>query len=676
MARGFRNQYPDALRRRVVLDYIEKNSRAPSREQIFELMQEGFSSYPRLNDVGFSSLDISTSLFKEHSSVQKENKNQHAFRDDLVVINNKITEMTGLLEDGYRAFLSTADRCMKLGTAINTRISNLRLLSGKLDIFVHGFEEVFDTNEFIDLEKSTVQVNPGYVTLGRNKFVKEDISDARIDLGIRSAKGILSRDSNVSVTNLLNDNGVRWKHTVFTQNRIGRMSVTINIDFNTGEEGRYVGDIRLTGSPLETNSPQFVTVYYSLDGTTFTVAEPVERRFLSGENVISIGMKGVQKVQIVLSKKAADLDIDTSFQYVFTLDNIDILSGNYTVENKSTLYAGPYYVTDDTGNPINFSYATLAHGTCCIVPDKTSVSFFLSKDNENWIPASFTEESLSVIQFAISNPVGTYAFLDDTVVANTLTTNTNLLGRHEVEIEYGKEAVCNVYIPYEYSDKFVLQNTYVKRNVPEGSSKLYGVAAGWFLDKETMQYKTAVQVDALEGAVLNLGSTSAYIDGKLVTGMVTLPKGYHDFSTSYTNWDDIPVGIGTASKLEEADPSYPFNHKLLIEGYNYPLGFSGDRVYGGLSSNFGALLQYVTPERFAGPEFDGDLSIYTVEDYNGSLFFKVKIDPSDASWVDERVQVEYMLRTDDTNTLYAKAILTTRDSAITPNINRFQVRVV
>ena len=40
-----------------------------------------------------SSLDISTSLFKEHSSVQKENKNQHAFRDDLVVINNKITEI-------------------------------------------------------------------------------------------------------------------------------------------------------------------------------------------------------------------------------------------------------------------------------------------------------------------------------------------------------------------------------------------------------------------------------------------------------------------------------------------------------------------------------------------------------------------------------------------------------
>jgi hypothetical protein len=300
----------------------------------------------------------------------------------------------------------------------------------------------------------------------------------------------------------------------------------------------------------------------------------------------------------------------------------------------------------------------------------------LSKDNENWVPASFTDKSLSVVQFAISNPVGTYALVNEDIGRDLLTTDTTILGRHQVDIEYGKEAVCNIHIPSEYADKFVLQNTFVKRNVPGNKDKLYGIAAGWFLDKETMQYNTAVYVDPLEGTTLNLGSTSAYIDDKLVTGLVTLSKGYHKFSTSYTNWHDVPTGISTAFELEEKDPSYPFNHKLLVEGYPYPLYFQGDKVYGGLGNNFGALLQYVTPERFAGPEFDGDLLIYTVEDYNGSLFFKVKIDPSDSSWIDELIRIEYMLRTDDKNSLYVKAILSTQDTAITPNINSFQVRVV
>ena len=61
---------------------------------------------------------------------------------------------------------------------------------------------------------------------------------------------------------------------------------------------------------------------------------------------------------------------------------------------------------------------------------------------------------------------------------------------------------------------------------------------------------------------------------------------------------------------------------------------------------------------------------------NKNLFFKLKIDPSDSSWVDEKVEVRYMLRLEETNTLYVKAILKTRDTSITPNINKIQVRVV
>ena len=53
----------------------------------------------------------------------------------------------------------------------------------------------------------------------------------------------------------------------------------------------------------------------------------------------------------------------------------------------------------------------------------------------------------------------------------------------------------------------------------------------------------------------------------------------------------------------------------------------------------------------------GNLDIYTIENYNGNLYFKVKIDSSDSSYSNEFVEPEYMIRTEDTNTLYIKALL-------------------
>ena len=135
--------------------------------------------------------------------------------------------------------------------------------------------------------------------------------------------------------------------------------------------------------------------------------------------------------------------------------------------------------------------------------------------------------------------------------------------------------------------------------------------------------------------------------------------------------------MNSVQELKDSDPLYPYNHKLIIEGYNYLSNFTGDRIYNGLGSEyFGSLLKYVTPERFNDSSSDRDLNIYTIEENNGNIFFKIKTDENDASWKDEKVEVRYMLRLENTNTLYVKALLRTRDTSITPNINKIQVRVI
>jgi hypothetical protein len=463
-----------------------------------------------------------------------------------------------------------------------------------------------------------------------------------------------------------------WEYHVTTGHATGTVDVFLNIDLKE-DSGTYVGDIRLTGNSIDSNSITKMTVYYSLDGTTFHSVKPGRVEFGSGENQISVGMDGVRKLQILFTKTAADHnDHDGRYRYIFSLDSLEIFNDKYDIDKRSVLIAGPYTITDEMGEPVNFTMATLGTDTCCTIPRRSSVSFFLSKDKTVWFPASYTGDSLSVVYFNTSNPVGTYAYLEPSINSDGLVGDAP----PNLDLEHGKDLLCNLYISEDYSQDFVLRNTVVKRNTPQSNLNLYGLSSGWFVDPKTLEYRCSFYVADIEGRFLNFGNTSAYLNGGQVTGTIHIPQGYHSFSTSHTSWHDVPAGATSHTQLEQSDPSYPFNHKLMIEGYDYPGTFQGARVYEGVDEYFGSLLQYVSPEEFAEDDNDGNLDIYTVESYEGRLYFKVKLDPSDGSWVSERIKIDYMLRTEDTSDLYLKAIISTRDTSVTPNINSVSVRVV
>jgi len=643
------------------------------------MLREAKAKYPNLNVRGYSSRDIKLPDFQEPSSSEKENERRAAIAEDYNAVNEKITQMITLLEDSYRGFICTTNRCTKLNKAIDARLDNLLLLSGRSDVFVYGVEETFDTSEFINMSDSSVHVHPGYCTLSRLNFEKSNLKNVKFKIDNFALRGITGSRNSASPKHLLENDGVMWRHKVFSRYEKNQVTCNIILDLNVSE-GTYVGDVKITGNPVEINSKTYATLHYSLDGSSFVRLDPPNRRFQKGENLFSIGKENVKKIKISLVKRTADYERpDGTYSFDFSLDSIELVTGQYSISKESTLYAGPYYIEDDLGKPVNFSMGTLDHGTCCIIPEKTSINFYLSKDNKTWYPASFTDGSNSVVQFYNSNPSGTWSLLDPQVASSkSLVTDPNKISKYDINYRFGSEALLNLFIPSEYSEHFVMQNCFVKRNPKStGTGNIYGAPSGWFVDRENLQYKTTIYIEAFEGAVLDLGHTSAFLNDKLVTGKVNLPRGYHNFKTSFTNWSDVPSDLPDVQALRENDKNYPFNHKLMIEGYEYKKFFSGEKVYNGLNAkNFAALLDYVTPERFNSPEFKQDLSIYTIEEYNNNLFFKVKIDPSDSSWTEEEIEVKYMLRLDQVNTLYVKAILKTADTAITPNINSFRVRVV
>jgi hypothetical protein len=674
MPRKFEERYQRTLRKRLVKKYVKENKRSPSRAQVNELMQRGALQYPNLDSVGFSSVDLidREPRFMSESSAEDENVFRDSAYDDLVSINGKIEDLAELIEVGQRSFKATSARVKKLLRKIDRRLNNLLILSGRTDVFVYGVEESFDTHDAVDMELTDASVEAGYVTIGRSGYTKVDLTDAMLSVKPNSDKGIVGTANISGLASLKEIDGDIWEYQVVTNYPTGRVSIAIDIDFRD-PKGQYVGDIRLTGNSIDSNSLTEMTVRYSIDGKTYRLAPVGTVEFGTGENQISLGVDKVQKLRIILTKNAADhKDSNSRYRYMFAADALEIFTDKYDTTKDSTLILGPYKVLDESGYPVNFTMATLGSDTCCILPRKTSVSFFLSKDKTNWFPASFNEESLSVVYFNTSNPVGTYAYINSTENADALFDEppTN------VDLSIGKELICNLYISEDYSDSFILRNTYVKRNLPQDGLSLYGVSSGWFFDGNQQQYTCGFKVEDIQGRFLDFGNTSAYIDGRLVTGKVHVSEGYHSFATSHSNWHDIPEGITNHTDLEEQDPVYPFNHKLIIEGYKYPSNFAGARVYEGVDEYFGSLLEYVSPEEFEEEENDGNLHIYTVESYDGRLYFKVKADSADGSWALERTKVEYMLRTEDTSDLYIKAVINTKDETVTPNIHSVNVRVV
>lgn len=660
-------QYTDTLKRRVVQQYITENGRSPSSEKLRELMQVETDRRAGLDIVGFSSLDITKPGLGEGSSASDERTIRTAISDDYTTIEKRIDSLSETLEDAFRANKNTSNRIAHMLGAVESRLNNLLLLKGKADPFTYGIEEVFDTQNFVDFKTTTATVEGKVAGLRRSNRTLVSLADAKLSFSSIGKAGVISASATTPISTLKEADGKFWEYHVLSPSAVGRVNCIIDIGLKAPV---FLSDIKIVGSSIGTNSQTKVNVFYSVDGKAYASAGIKDSVLNTGETTFGIGIDQVQKVRILLSKDASDEKDGTAYLYLFSLDSIELYSDTYTASKESVLYLGPYPVYDELGNPVNFSMATIQNSTCCELPEGTQIGFFLSKDNESWKPASCSGSIPSIVSFSNLNPAGSMSYLDSSLSENSLTTSI----LPDMDIEFGKEVYSNLYIASDYADGVVLQNILFKRNLPSDYD-LYGTKSGWFYNKDAGTYSCHFYIGSHEGRYFELGNTSAKIDGRIVTGSVYVQAGYHSFQTNRTNWLNITNELTTLDDLKAEDVLYPYNHKLLIEGYSYSDHFSGEKIYNGADSHFGVLCSYVSPERFYA-EHDGDLTVYTIEYFDDHLFFKVKTDPGDLSWKNEEVEIEYMLRSGSSNELYIKAILTTSDVKRSPKIHSIRVRVL
>jgi hypothetical protein len=661
--------YQLALQERAVRAFVRTYNRAPTKAELSIAVTELEKQMPLVSNLGFFGYDSERPWFGEQISAEDENTNRLALMDDLKAIDKRLSESAKALEDVYRGFNGTVARLDKRLRAIESKVDSLLLANSSVDVFVNGFEESFDTADHVNWNETTASIEAGSVTLPRNGLSSIDLSTARINVSAVTEGTLLSYIASQPVSVLKELDGRSYDLIVYTKESNVRVSAVVEVKF---DGPTAVKRIQLASLPIEGSKRAVATLFYSLDGSNFIPAEPVER-LVRADMHWDVNLDNVVSVQIRVAKDAADTRVSGVNQWatLFHFDCVKVLTDGYRI-NEAWVFAGPYDIADANGESVYYTKATL--GCCVVEPEGTKINWFLSADGASWTAVSPEKASLSIMNVGQSLPGDTAAFLDP--VANAGSLQVQVLDLPT--LDYESEAVVNTYIESAYVNAVPLRQLKVHRNLPTGLS-VRGFASGIMYDKARGIIRCTIYVEEADGRWLDFGTTGLKVNGNFVTGRVWIPPGYSAFETEERNWVVIPEGVANVNELQDADPLYPYNHSGLISGYAYPPGFTGERLYPSAVDYFGAVLRYLPTEDFdmMSPGDPFWLDVYTIDiGKSGAAYIKVNVDRKDPNWQNERFAVDWLSQVGPSNQVWVKASLRTTDANVSPVIESFTVRVI
>jgi hypothetical protein len=594
------------------------------------------------------------------------------------------------------------------------RVESLVLLESEAAGYVSFVEDGFFSLENINSDTTAyIDTTTGEVVLGVDRSdadpasggTRVNVSDATITANIIESGNLVytSTYDGSDLRNLLLDDLSRWglevrtkqPSTFRTSNVFGRAVVLeIRIGFPTIKE---ISKIALLISAASAGAQTVATIQYSENNYTWEKI-PAVSNILSGIDnfVFRFPKTKMKAVKILLSKASPDEFKDGIPSYEFGLQQIKFFNEQYLATDSQ----GAEYVLYSenripilSGSPVLFGRASLE--VCEEVPDGTDIRYELraydGSSYTDWVPVSPLsrgEGGAAVVDF--SAPASYSSDELTTSYDSSLDIESLNIYRLDGDSDLAyrflspDDTVANFYMAYdsEYLSNLVfLRNiSYLDGKYPavDKDLKVGDVECGWGLEGDNIYY-CQFEVKNPDGLLIDLGKTQASVDGKRVSGLVRIKSGWHKFSTSRANWYPLNSSLfssapTTEAELKAGDILYPYNHKYLIEGYNYPANFSGgDKPYIGADSCCQYLGTRIGAQQMGS--YGLDLSVYALDTIGSNTCVLLKIDSSRAGYINERVRLRFDRRFGTYESIQLKATLSTSNAVVTPVLAYYRVRV-
>jgi len=675
------------IKKYLVSNFVKEYKRVPSESELLALFRNLEKEYPEIENIGLSSSNIKEreeKLFFNAGSESKSSTVEKSVGEVILDLKQLDEEYSTLIEKQESESIDQARIFKNLNEKINHLIKKINLeilLKGRQDIFSYGIIEDFSTRDKVRNELSTVRIlDNNKVTLSylQSKEEKIDISEVGYEINHRRSNQ-LSFNVFGELKDLLEEDEKFFKIETSSEIEDDVVDFIFNIDFRIPKN---IEQIKYKLQALQTNGKMQEEVFYSTNGVDFNqmdigvnVNEEINYIDLNNEEI------KYKKIIIKFRKTGFDYKKNNKFFYVFSFDYLGFIENLYKPNTQGTLFLGPYEILDEDNLPVEYSLATIKAGTCCEIPNTTSINFYLSKNGIDYYKCGYSNESSNIVSFEDNT---NFNILNDFEVIDYESSYEFLVENVETLIEEYTLGECeeflNVVLLEESVSKVNLNTLLIKRNIFNNKDKnTDSFFSGW--KKKADSYECNIEINNGKGVTIDFGFEDAiHINGISKSGKVFIPEGKHRVEVNVKYFQQMLAGseklIPSERNLSKKDRFYPYNHKLLIEGFDYKKGFKGNKRYKKLGYMYASELKKQSNTFF---NESGSYDDYTILDISGNKYILIK--DLDSNGKLESYNITYKnrsLNAEDTasNLLYIKAVLETESIKISPKIDQIQVRVI
>ena len=683
------------------------------------LITQRYDEYIAAHDLSlprFSSIDWHVAS-KDPSSALFYNDTRIAIQKDLIAVFQYLFKTSDKALVNFEKWRGEVQLLDTKIDSLTSRITNLLLLATDTEGYFNYMQDNFVDTSKVDLVNSTAFVNIAknlvYIGTSNSGATRIDLSSVKKeDVNF----SVLTRNNLVSIIsaegskplNAISDATNYWQERVYT-NKTGALSSEMKIKLPAAVT---LSRIDLSLHMANQNGPTQITPMLSTDNYNWS-SLPIDSSTRSVTTSTSFQFAPVSAswIKLILTKNGPDQTNNGLYDYEFGIDSFALFNEGFPTSSTtgSNLISLPLSITDNTGAVVPFS--RLALDVCETVPAGTGIDYSIAvmEDPTTAIgsltfvpidPAGRTTltnpsvlnlgdlEEVAIPGITLSyEPAGGPGYVSPSATYSVLTSIAG--GVPVVTVGLAK--------PYRYdflkSTEFILSLSMdPSLQIAQGSQELWrnvlargslstvrNVPTGWKLDNS--YYKTTVLVSAAGGLSLNWGSSPIIIDGQPTTGTVTLTQGNHSIWAHKNNWKYVDFSsITDLASIRAADSLYPFNHRYLVEGINYPSTWPTgvEKVYGGFDIVAESLAQQVSIFDLANNVSDTDYTKYAV-DYDTSVSplncFVVKADSGIPDFPNETFLLRMRGSNLTFNYLRFKAVLSTTDATLTPSLGSYRVKV-
>jgi len=679
-------------------------------------------------------LEVPTSKIKDWSVEPGENSSAAQMHDIADTISQDVgvitREIYRIAQDGSRFYDRWSNEMKRLSAfarRLEQRTDSLLLLNADTMGFFAYVGDVFadmnqiDTDETdarVDLHETTVTIDPAVTEVSASGSLIDLSHITEQDVTFR----ILSKRPGITFNHFW---PLMWMYKTASRNpwlcnvsSDSSNEVICEVVTRLGHKDLEVSriNVQFTGPNGTTHST--VTCMYSVDGYTWHLVPSADTTKAMVSNVTWVfPLTTMRWIKFVLRKTAPD-NVDNNYQ--FQIYNIKLYGNEYDSSVGNTLVSNSLQALDAEGNSTLFSL--LALNTCQELADGTGIDFSVAASQDNvtwtdWMPIA-PSESTNILYPKIINLSGAdwkdntseddAVFLDNTVTLDgnaqrkiVTTFSDSDFGYRFHSSDYG---VVNTGISISTGEDPdpIGNSVIVWRNVRYRDPLAYPDITtvrdnirGWGFNGG--EYSCYFEIIDSNGKTIDFGDRECSIDGTKVSGVTTIPVGVHKFTTKSDNWHDISSdylvlyptaasgGCASQEILESIDPLYPYNHKLLIEGFPYPTGkkYQGDRIYTGtdISAEFYATRAslFDLENNLLGDDQYGYFSVRSVGDAaSPTLAVVTRFDISNPDYANELFTVKWRSGTTDASMykyVKLKAQLWTTNIKVSPVLTSYRIKL-